>query len=109
MVLFWAAIQSNLVSHLRFPLWSHVHVDLSAIPSICLLKYPFNCFSSHFRVLAVVLTQFLFTLQFVVVHFLVFVSNLSLQCIILIICTHWVFPAGVAGNFYWRSNDSKSP
>ena len=48
MALFCAAIRRDLVSFLRFPLFSHVHVYSCEMSVVSLLKPPRGCFSSHF-------------------------------------------------------------
>ena len=48
---FCAAIRRDSFSLLRFPFLCHVQVFSCAILLVCLLKYPYSCFSSHFYLL----------------------------------------------------------
>ena len=48
MVLFCVAIRRNSPSFLRFSFHGHVQVFSWEISSVCRLKYPYSCFSSHF-------------------------------------------------------------
>lgn len=77
---FWAAINNDTVSYMRFPLHNHVRIDLSVILLISLLKYLYNYFVSYFWVL--VFSGFLFILLFIVLQPLVDISSLSLLCFI---------------------------
>ena len=51
---FCAAIRRESVSLLRFQFCSHVQVFLCEISLICLFKYPYGCFPSHFCFLIIV-------------------------------------------------------
>ena len=61
MALFWAAIQRDSFSFLRFSILSHVQVFSSEISLVCRLKYPYSCFYSHFTFL-VIFVQMMFIL-----------------------------------------------
>ena len=71
---FFAAIRKKYSFYLKVFLLSHVQVFLWEMSLVCLLKYPYSCFSSHFcfLVIAVLLIFVLFVL------FLVAVIHLSL-------------------------------
>ena len=67
MVLFYAFVRRDSVSLLRFPFLSHVKVFLSEI-SLCCLKCPYHCFSSHFCFLVIfVLLMLVSSVSFLVV------------------------------------------
>ena len=54
MALFCVTSRRDLVSLSRFPFFSHVQVLFHVISSVCHLKYPYSCFSSHFCLLDIV-------------------------------------------------------
>ena len=60
MALFSAAIKRDSVSFLKFHFLNHVKVFSLSTSPVCLLKYPYICFSSNFRFL--VFVAFLFVL-----------------------------------------------
>ena len=65
--LFYAAIWKDSVSLINFPFCSHAQVFQSDISSVCRLKYPYSCFSSHFCFLVIViLLIFMLPLLFLV-------------------------------------------
>ena len=51
MALFYAIIRRHLISLLMLTFLSHVQIVSRTISSVCLLKYPFISFSSHFCLL----------------------------------------------------------
>ena len=67
---FHVSVRRDSVSLLRFPLLSHVQVFSSEILSVCRLKYPYSCFSSHFyfQVIVVLFTFILSALFLVAVN-----------------------------------------
>ena len=54
MALFCAAIRRESVSLFRFPFLGYVQVFSYTISLVCLLKYPYSCFSSHFCFLVII-------------------------------------------------------
>ena len=56
MALFCAAIKRDSVSLLGFPFRSYILVFSCKISPVCLLKYPYSCFSSYFSFLVIVVS-----------------------------------------------------
>ena len=81
MVLFCAAIRRDSVFLLRFPFLCHFQAFLCEISLVCHLRYPYNCFSSHFCFLVIVvlliLVMFLITVISLSFHIVFIISMLS--------------------------------
>ena len=91
-ILFWATIRRDSVSLLRFPFRNHVQVLSGEISPVCRLKYPYNCFSSHFYFL---LSLYLFLTSFCINFLLVSViPNIA---------------SVVTGRYYYQYNYYFSP
>ena len=99
MVLFGSAIWSDLVSLLRFPFLCHVQVFSCEIMPYCHLKYPYNCFSSHFcfLVIIVLLNHVLFV--FTVISLSLFFFMKSSRCLI-DVSTQYLMLAGSLPPFF---------
>ena len=86
MALFCVAIGRDLDFLLWFPVLSHVQVFSWEILLVCLLKYPYSCFSFHFCFLVIfVLLMFVLSVLFLVVvislplHFLMLSSSCCIK------------------------------
>ena len=81
--LFCSAIRKDSVFLLRLPFPNYVQVFLCEISSVCRLKYPYNCFSSHFCFMLHVL--FLVTVISLSLVIFYIVCKSSCRCIDVII------------------------
>ena len=61
-----ATIRRDSVSLLMFPFLSHVLVFPCEMSSVCRLKYPYSCFSSHTCFVVIVLLNFMLSMLFLV-------------------------------------------
>ena len=69
MALFHAVIRRDLVSFLRFPFLSSVQIFSCEISFVYQLKCPYNCFSSHFCFLVIVVLLILLLFLVSVISF----------------------------------------
>ena len=60
MALICAAIRRDSVSFLKFSFLNHIQLFSCEISLVCLLKYPYSCFSSYFCFLVFVAALFVF-------------------------------------------------
>ena len=79
MELFWPTNSKNFFSLLKFSFHNPVHIFSCDISSVCRLKYPYSCFSSHF------------CFQVFVVLFVLMLSVLLFAAVIRL-CTFWCSP-----------------
>ena len=101
MALFCAAVRRDSVSPLRFPFFIHVQVFSCEISLICHLKYSYNCFSTHFCFLVILLLIIVWFVSFLVV-----VISLSLLFFYVVFessyrCIDAVFNAGESSSIFF--------
>ena len=94
MKFFCTAIKRFLVSPLRCPFRSHVQVFSREISLVCLLKYLFSCFSTHFCLFVIVLCILILSVMLLIA--LISLSLFFLSCLRVSVLMHPCYLQ------YWR-------